>query len=572
MNKVILFCIVFLIVCLIYYQTDATPSSPYDIQPILLDQPVEFYKKHREATLRYLIAVYPQGIDSLTQLDDIQLAYFYNSLWFYYNCAYQYTDNDLGSLTGDGKDTTWGSLPCASDYPLPYPPQGIFYNFWTYTKHNIPTIYSDSDENKAYLRLSNFGSGRPGIAGTYKNDKTRCSGIMWVNPRTIQRDIWSPNGIVNRKPNIGETKDDWQIVTNKPMKWSYPDNWQNGFTAYGDNQYIEITHGPSNTGDALNQSPWWWYNICVGSGIFLNLGKTFVSLNKVAAVFDLVTSLAKTDQGTKTLKTFYGSTDPYDICFGIFAACGYNSVTKQSYCDFRYCNCFDACNAVQLGYSNAAGIKLTNFYNEIIIYQQTLGILENIPTPEGIKASIDAARWNTNYRLAHIAVNLLADENCFFMAMNLDLDTLQFTMDPNGSDNYVYELIDLRIPSRFREAAKRRDYSGFMNMSTMVETFGVLEESNTQNPITNTYKEEIIQEYLNNVYEKMWISLRDPLDIYNDEKAISCPGIVQYNVCDGKPAQSMFCQTPLAEAYKCLGLGNEFNGGTCVLSGDHQTC
>jgi hypothetical protein len=316
----------------------------------------------------------------------------------------------------------------------------------------------------------------------------------------------------------------------------------------------------------------------VGSGIFLNLGKTFVSLNKVAAVFDLVTALAKTDKGKKTLIEFYGSADPYDICFGIFATCGYNSITKQSYCDFRYCSCFSYCDPVQLGYSNAAGIKLTNFYNEIITYQETLGILENIPTPEGIKASIDAARLNTNYRLAHIAVNLLADENCFFLAMNLDLDTLQFTMDPNGSDNYVYELIDIRIPTRFREAAKRRDYSGFMNLMTQKETFGatqskVLEgSSEIQNPLTNTYKKEIIHEYLQDAYEQMWISLRDPLDIYNDDKAISCPGIIDYNVCDGKPAQSMYCQTPLAEAYKCLGLGNEFNGGMCVLSGDHQTC
>jgi hypothetical protein len=207
-------------------------------------------------------------------------------------------------------------------------------------------------------------------------------------------------------------------------------------------------------------------------------------------------------------------------------------------------------------------MKLNNFYTEIVNYQKTIGIKEDIPTKEGIKASIDAARLNTNYRIAHISVNLLADENCFFLAMNLNLDTLQFVMDPNGNDLYVYEIIDLRIPDRFKEASKNRDYSGFINIDE-------------NNPKNNMYKKEIINEYLTNAYDKMWISLRDPLDVYNNSKAVKCDGIVHYNVCGDKnsAAQSMFCEkAPLANAYKCLALGNEFNGNTCILTGDNPTC
>ena len=240
--------------------------SQQSIQKVDLAQSPAFYKNKRNATLTYLAAVYPQGKDSFEKLSDIELASFYNSLWFYYNCQYQYSENDLLSLTGKDNDTKWDSLPCAEKYPLPYPPQGMFYNFYTYNKYNIPTVYSDSDETKEYLKLSNFGSGRPGIAGTYKNEKTRCSGIMWVNPRTIQRDIWAPNSIINDKKIEPNQADNWLIKT------GYPNDWLNGF---GNNQYIEITHGPADTGDALNQSPWWWYNACVGSGIFLYLGKTF---------------------------------------------------------------------------------------------------------------------------------------------------------------------------------------------------------------------------------------------------------------------------------------------------------
>jgi len=531
-----------------------------------LDQPNNFYKQKRNATLTYLNAVYPQGKDSFNKLNDLELAYFYNSLWFYYNCSYQYSDNDLGSFTGDNKDTKWDPLPCATKYPLPYPPQGIFYNFWTYNKFNMPTIYSDSDESKEYLQLSNFGSGRPGMAGSYKNNKTRSSGIMWINARTIQRDIWSPNGLVNNK-NINDKVDNWHSVNDQKINWNYPNDWLHGFK---DNQYIEITHGPSNTGDAVNQSPWWWYNACIGSGIFLNLGKTFASLNKLAGVFDLSSKLAETSEGKQKLIDFYGSSDPYDICFGIFALCGYDTLKKQNYCDFRYCSCYGSCAPMKLGYSNATGITFNYFYNEIINYQKNvLGIISDIPTKEGIKASIDAARLNTNYLLAHISINLLADENCFFLATNLNLDTLQFVMDPNGNDLYVYEIIDLRIPERFKNDAKNRDYSGFIEIKNNINNISNYDAPN------NTYKKEIINEYLTNAYDKMWISLRDPLDVYNNSKAVKCDGIVHYNVCGDKnsPAQSMFCEkAPLANAYKCLALGNEFNGNTCILTGNNPTC
>jgi len=556
--------IVFFILFVLILSLESPTYSPYDIKRIRLDQPLEFYHNKRDATLTYLTAVYPQGKDSFNRLSSLDLAYFYNSLWFYYNCSYQYSGDDLQSLTGKN-DTKWDALPCSSTYPLPYPPQGNFYNFWTYNKYNIPIVYSDSDDSKEYLNLSNFGSGRPGVGATYKNNKLRSSGIMWINPRTIQRDIWHPNGIVNKKP-LDNTADRWEIVTGKKIKWNYPADWRYGFSDYGENQYIEVTHGPSNTGDVPNQSPWWWYNGCVGSGIFLQLGKTLSSLNKLAGVFDMAEKLSHSERGRKKLIKFYGSADPYDICFGIFGSCGYNTITKQHYCDFRYCSCWYYCEQPQLGYSNDMGLKLSNFYKETISYQQSVGIKDDLPTKEGIRAAIDAARKNENYRLAHISVNLLADEHCFFLGTNLDLDTVQFTMDPNGNDLYVYEIIDLRIPERFKEAAKNRDYSGFINITSQQN------DPNSTSAMTNSYKPEIIEEYLKNVYDNMWISMRDPLDIYNDSKAVSCPGIVSYNACNGKPASGMFCQNPLAEAYKCLALGNEFNGNTCVLLGPNQTC
>lgn len=530
-----------------------------------LAQPKQFYSSKREETLKYLYGVYPTAKDSLNSLDDMQLASFYNSLWFYYNCKGQYTDNDLGSLTGDGKDTKWGPLPCSKDYPLPYTPQGWLYNFYTYQKYNVPEIYSDSDPSKIYLQVENATSNRPGIMGTYKNKNIRSSGIMWVIQRSIQRDVWYPNGIFNDKPLTDSAPDNWIVRVGQTPSYSFPDGWYGGL---GNNQYIEVTHSPSDTGDALNMSPFWWYNVSVGSGLFLNLGKTLVVKNKVAGIFEQCKLLAQKQNGRDLLMKWYNTIDPYEICWGILGLCGYNSETKQRYCDFSKQACGTACDPSPIGYSVAAGLTISNFYKETVQYQNDiLKIKSDTPTKEGIKAAIDLARNNKHYNLAHVSEQLLPDETNFFLGINLEFDTIQFYEDPNGNDNYVFELIDLRIPNKYKDAAKNRDYSGFMFISN--PNADVWSNEATQ----NYYKETAIKEYLQNVYDNNWLSIRDPLDIYNEDKVLKCDGTIITKVCDGNYPKTMYCnQLPLLNAYKCLALGNEFVNNTCILSGDNPTC
>jgi len=530
-----------------------------------LAQPRAFYKNQRKATLRYLSGVYPMAKDSLECLDDLELASFYNSLWFYFNCRGQYTDNDLGSLTGTGNDTTWGPLPCKDSYPLPYTPQGWLYNFYTYQKYNVPEVYSDSDDSKIYLQVENASSNRAGIMGTYKDRNTRSSGIMWVMQRSIQRDVWYPNGLINNKPLTPNTPDNWQITAGETPVYNFPVGW---YGQLGDNQYIEVTHSPANTGDALNMSPFWWYNVSVGSGMFLNLGKTLAVKNKVAGIFEQAKMLAATLDGAKLLTSWYNSTDPYEITFGIIGLCGYNTETKQQYCDFSVQACGMACHPNPIGYSKAAGLAIDDFYNLTVKYQQqVLQIPDATPTPRGIQGAIDAARTNSDYFLAHVAEQLLCDETNFFFGVNLGLDTLQFYEDPNGNDNYVFEIIDLRIPDQYKSAAKNRDYSGFMNISNPNAQPWSTDATN------NSYKDSAISEYLQNAYANYWLSVRDPLDIYNEKKVQRCEGTLLSKTCGDKFAQSMYCsQTPLLNAYKCLALGNEFNNNTCVLSGPNPTC
>lgn len=51
-----------------------------------LVQDKSFYDNAKGNTLNYLLSVYPTASDSFKKMSSIELAVFYNSLWYYYNC------------------------------------------------------------------------------------------------------------------------------------------------------------------------------------------------------------------------------------------------------------------------------------------------------------------------------------------------------------------------------------------------------------------------------------------------------------------------------------------------------
>jgi hypothetical protein len=537
-----------------------------------LAQPKAFYAANRAQTLKYLKAVYPAGVDTLTEMSDLELASFYNSLWFYYNCKGQYHDADLQPLKGSN-NTSWDPLPCWKEYALPYVPQGWLYNFWTYNKYNVPVIYSDSDASKPYLQVENASSTRAGIMGSYQGRWARPNGIMWLVQRSIQRDVWYPNGLKNVKDFKGSS-DNWSVSVGMPSSFMYPQGW---YGELSNDQYIEVTHSPSDTGDVLNMSPWWWYNVTPGSGMFLDLGKTIAVKNKITGIFVMAQQLTKTSRGRDVLKRWYNTIDPYQITWGIVGLCGYDLKANQMYCNFSLQECGNACEPHPLGYANAAYYTFGNFYNETLRYQRTVLKVDpsiTYPTPEGIHGAIDAAIDNQDYKLAHVAEHVLADETNFFFGLQLGYDTVQFYEDPNPNDNYVFEIIDLRIPEGAKARALDRDYRGFMNIKQPTGAHPVLQGTTWKDPMVaheNTYRDDAKNEYLKNAYEKNWISIRDPFDVYNEDKVIKCEGLELSGVCKGKHAKSMYCSNLLfPNAWKCLALGGEFS--PCELTGDDITC
>lgn len=534
-----------------------------------LVQPKKFYDNYYENTINYLTSIYPTAKESFQKLNSLQLASFYNSLNFYYNCSFEYKDNDLGSF--DGLSNTWDSLPCKNKYPLPYPPQGIFFNFYTYQKYNIPYVYSDSNENIKYLELSNFGNCRPGIAfTTYKkgqDDGIRPGpGMFWVNCRTIQRHIWYPNGFVNNKLIIQNQKDNWGINIGKSIKWNYPYNWKNG---YSDNEFIEVNHfsyGPSG----LTTSPGWWYNVFSGTGIFLNLGKTFTSTNKIGGVYHLSKKILKNTNGKNKLIEWFGTSDPIEIVWNFQTQKGCDGVNNPIYCSKNTPCCLDwiaqADNTKGIPFEIDLNIPST-FYEAARIYNK-LGPKSSL-TYKHKKKAVLAAVNNLDFSLARFSVNVLMDEPIFIMGIYLELDTLQLPLDPNSNGYFVFELVDFRIPLKYKEKILKRDYSEIIEYTENTNSYSMNAFS------SNKWNDEFLKDTIDYLTINNLLSVRDPLDIYNNEKVLKCDlsstDECKYNTQHSGEWLNLYCkQNKLSNEYKCLSVGIEQS--KCNLLGENPSC
>lgn len=475
----------------------------------------KFYKEKYEPTISYLLSVYPTAEKSLKLLKPLELASFYNSLNYYYNCEFQSPD--------------FSPLPCKDKYPLPYPPQGWFFNYYTFQKDNIPFVFSDSDESKDYLAMKNFGSGNPSLAFQYKNDKERAGpGMFYFNARTLQRNIWFPNGLSNT---FIKGKQEWNYVSGQEISWNYPKKWWKGLPSHS---FIEITHTQPVPG--IPQSPGWWWNAVTGSGIFLNLGKTLSVQNKLEAVYVLLKRMNK-----EFLEKYFGTYDIFQIIYSRIGDC---------MCDFTYIDCQKNCEPDYLGVLKASGLPISNFKEEVIRFQNSKGIsLSNQPTSKGIEASILAAINNTDYRLNRISSKILLDELVFFLGIHTEIDTIQMTTDPNINGFFVFEILDLRVPEKYLPLLKERDYSQILNIGKTSDD--------------NKYKDTFIQDSLNNFVNNRIISVRDPLDIYNENKVERCLDLNNLSpVCENNNYSNkwynLYCSNiPISDEYKCLALGND---------------
>lgn len=561
-----------------------------------LEQPNDFYRRNREDTLKYLSGVYPLATDSLNSLGDLELASFYNSLTYYYNCDFNYQGNTLSSANGKFP-VKWDKLPCASEYPMPYPPQGWFFNWSAFNELDVPYTYSDSSGGKELL--GQLGSCRPGIAFQGWGPKSRAGpGTLYVNCRAAIRNLYRPRGIVQTSatPPKANGKLEWQpwsrlyVTDNRNMPYNYPWGWQSGVP---DNQHIEVAHTQPTPG--MVQSMGWWYNAMTGTGMFLNVGRSIRAGSKVEAMFKLLKELKEKDPET-IKKHFGGLTDPYMICWYQFAYCGYETnagFEQNTFCQWKYVNCSQWCVPDSL----AAGMLIGNqkprkFLDDTIDFCKSMGYPLNdngSPGYEGIKAAIDASIDQSNYVLSRMSVSPLCDEPTFFLASLLDYDSVQFPLDPNGNGYYTFEIMDCRVPTDGKyenivKEIKNRDYSTFVgNSKTGVNgelgPLPVTVEQGNQSANFNAYYQDFIDQWLKDMKTNRIITIRDPLDINNDTNTQICAGLEIVNgVCPenkkyGGAWYNLTCDAvPLAASYRCLHLGQDAGDSPCTATGSNPTC
>jgi hypothetical protein len=397
--------------------------------------------------------------------------------------------------------------------------------------------------------------------------------------------------------------DMWAGIQGIPFSWKYPLNWDGRLR---DNEFVEVMHQGRLPDAGNGSSPGFWWNVFAGSGIFLNIGKTFACANKAGAVVVLAKEVNRVSGGTAMLLKWFGTSDPYIIAFGVLAGtprssdvnkpdahpfCGIDLEKKQAYIDWRYNFPVTELNCNTPDYSSVEGLMNVNYWGnptpiqknfwlEVVSFQKrkNIDVASDKPTTAGIQAALDAVVANSDFNLCRIANKVLADELVFFFGSWLELDTVQLYADANGNGSMCFEIIDLRVPVAWKAQIKNRDYSVFLD--NIVSGFDPTVGDNylKDQTLKKKFKESATKEWYATVFAH--VSVRDPLDIYNNAKVRACTSADPYDMTacpkgdDGvaRGWTNLSCaEVPMSEAFKCLQFGVD-TGSTCKTVGAAIDC
>ncbi len=517
------------------------------VEKLNLSKDGDFYQKYYQQTLKYLIQVYPTAEDTLKSLSPIELGKFYNSLWFYYNCASKYGPKDVVLPFYDHKKNKWilnkvkvcwNELPdCGNKFPkLPYTPQGYIYSFKHWLEENwTPWILSDSTIDPSEITGSFPGQ-------TFTNSYNGPAPV-WMYQRAIFRMVYNTkqpiyNNLGKRLPEllpgaIGEWK----------SEWNYPENWYLGVPDHG---YIEVTCA-SEPGMAASP-PLLWIDGWPGSGLFFNVGKSFRARNKCDGAFLLAQEMTKTDEGKAKLREFYGSDDPYEVIKNLIYPFSPHyekdiNNTKPTFANIKASQIWDSKNNKKID----CLFRLNSQFNPGELPQTPLaeeGIVGRWPNstdfgfwnpkfqlssaaytqwcksaayPNGIPDKcIDDLRLGRVYEADRMANTTLFDEAVFFLGICLGYDTVQLMQSSNGADFWQYEILVLYD---YPEEVKNKDYSAFIEK----DNEGGYPDCPTYNKNDGSqeggvkYRLDFTTKYMDNC--KKYFSLRDPFDVNNNDKS-----------------------------------------------------
>ena len=478
-----------------------------------LVKPPSFYEEKRTATLVYLTAVYPQGKESFEKMDSTELAIFYNSLWYYYNCEASFNEEfgEYNSL-GPAVKHCWQTLPgCGTQWPkLPYTPQGYLYSFKDWVMNMwTPWIYSKSDKDPSY-----FTSSTPAVTmWTWYNGPSP----MFMPQRCIVRMVYDPE-----RPKLHTREDAYTPGVfhsiNQPSLtpggvgdfssyWNYPNNWW-----LGNHRYLEVTYS-----DILNigSGAMIWWNGMPGSGVFVDLGKSKKARNKVDGVLQLAREMSQTSQGRNKLKEWYLSDDPCDIVAGLMVSpCRetppqvWDSINNKKI-QLNFClgagYTFDGIPTAADGWSSVTSVEGTDWYSWCGKEKTD----PNRPWAFGLpNTCIDDIAEGRSYAADRFSSTGQSDEALSAMGWWLGYDTIQLLQSANGNGFWQVEVLELR---NFPPEVKQRDYSKFLQVQY---------DSKGTPTITWRFDNGWIKKYMDSISQ--YVSIRDPTDVVNENKAKKC--------------------------------------------------
>ena len=500
----------------------------------VLAQPKKFYRDHQAATLTYLIGVYPQGARSLRALNYLQLAAFYNSLWFYYNCESSFDATLKSPRSGsDGVKTRncWQALPgCGKDFPrLPYTPQGFLYSIADWIQSDTPFVYSNSTMPASY-----FGLGVPGVP--FWGADTVGPGPLFMHQRSIFRNVYS-----NKLP-LMQT---WTNRRNGTFSftqptlvpglvgefrpyWNYPKNWSLGVPKNG---WIEVLSA-DDPGMPISVTIM-WLNGAPGSGIFYNVGNVVCARNKVDGVFILASEVAKTEDGRKALIDVFNSSDPYDIIATLLDnPCAQKGgkvwdPSNEVATACNWCAGGQTLGSIPSRSTPAYGWSTESYIFNVNDWYSYCDVKNAVTVPGraagGIpNACIDSMRAGSNFLSDRIGSQGSFDEPLTWMGCWCGYDTIELVQSANGDGTSQIEILVLKnLPAE----TKNRDYSAFLQLPLIKnETTGNLVATCQEGKFYVIPRQDKLDGFYAPYFQNFWagLSLRDPLDINNNSKATTC--------------------------------------------------
>lgn len=532
----------------------------------------------------YLKAVYPAG--SWDSLSDDNIDTIYNSLGYIYNPCSKYWGDDLTGVNDNIYDktsstygqvvcgTTWNPLAaCNDDMRAPHPPIGRFYSFKHYKDSNITSVLSDGtgdmSEWTSFRQTLHWGQSSTG--GEISKTCRSGPGPYWIQPYSLVRDFYYPNGITFKNNKWVVTCKMSSDLPNFGCGWNTPANWTFG-KKEGD--YVEVTHAQNNPGMA--QSIGFWFNAMPGggTGVFLQIGKTHVANNKVDTLFTLLDKLGKSSAsdlastmsetkfagktGEEILISFYEKTDPYIITWkyinGEWTGMGMTNdnlvVVDPSNAAWAFVgnkgvlgasglmrdpNNISTSGPDGVGYTPNGTVK----FQDLAVWwskQQAGSIVNTVAdlTQDDKNKVIDAARnpkQDIDYFPNRAGGMVHPDEPICWLGFVLGIETIQMPMSANDNGMWVYEIIDLRIPTPSNTPGLPIQYVDWLK-NARERKYGFL---NGGGPNWPTWNVDAQRWWM--VHMQKFLSARNPQDL---SKGVACPAIgyitgLTANQCSSNP-------------------------------------